>query len=107
VRDREQKIKVGLKYCGGCRSRYDRVALVEDLRGRLAEKIEFVPVDSADAEEILIVCGCPAACARAESARPVRYVASQEDAQQWIDEQTARAGKVSSIILDQEGNRPA
>ena len=54
MRDRQGKIKVGLKYCGGCRAQYDRVGLVTTLRERLADDVEFVAADSEDAEMILI-----------------------------------------------------
>jgi hypothetical protein len=84
VRDRGEKIKVGIKYCGGCRSGYDRVALVDELRDRFAEKMEFVPADSEDAEEILVVCGCPSACAKVESSRPLYTITSPADAKKWI-----------------------
>jgi hypothetical protein len=84
VRDRQRKINVGLKYCGGCRARFDRVALVDALRKRLAETVEFVAADNEDAEEILIVCGCSTACAKVETDRPVWYVACPEDAERWL-----------------------
>jgi len=93
VRDRQGAIRAGLKYCGGCRAQYDRVALVDDLRKRLAGTVEFVAADSEDAEEILIVCGCPTACAKVESTRPARYVKSPQDAEHWIDRETASAGR--------------
>ncbi|HPA74864.1 MAG TPA: hypothetical protein PLB09_09365 [Deltaproteobacteria bacterium] len=88
MRDRQGKIKVGLKYCGGCRAQYDRVGLVTTLRERLADDVEFVAADSEDAEMILIVSGCSSACTRLDAAHdcPTRYVTSPEDAQRWVDE---------------------
>ena len=84
MRDRQGAIRVGLKYCGGCRAQYDRVALVDALRRRLAGAVEFVAADSEDAEEILIVCGCPTACAKVESPRPIWYITNQKEAEDWI-----------------------
>jgi len=84
VRDRGEKIKIGIKYCGGCRAGYDRVALVEELRDRLAEKMEFVPADSGEAEKILLVCGCPTACAKVESSLPQFSITCPADAEKWI-----------------------
>ena len=89
MRDRKGRpgtLKVGLKFCGGCRAGYDRVGLVNSIRERLADHIEFVAADSEDAEEILIVTGCSTACAKVDAATdlPTRYIKSQEDAEQWI-----------------------
>lgn len=84
MRDRGEKIKIGIKYCGGCRSLYDRVALVEELRDRLYEKVEFVSPDSDEVDEILVVCGCPAACVKVESSSPLFFITSPQDAEKWI-----------------------
>lgn len=90
MRDRQGKIRVGLKYCGGCRAGYDRVEMVGTIRGRLADKVEFVSADSEDAEMVLIVSGCSSACTQLENIqdRPVRYVTSPEDAERWVSEIT-------------------
>ena len=84
MRNRGEKITIGIKYCGGCRAGYDRVALVDELRDRLAEKVKFVPAESEDAQEILVVCGCPTACAKVESALPTFSITSPADAEKWI-----------------------
>ena len=88
MRDRQVKIKVGLKYCGGCRAGYDRVAVVDSIRERLTQEVEFVAVDSEDAQMILIVTGCSTACAKLDkvSDLPIRYITSTEDAERWIEE---------------------
>lgn len=52
---------VGLRYCGGCNPRYDRVAAVERLRARLPA-VELRPAAPGQ-EAALVVCGCPARCA--------------------------------------------
>ena len=46
---------VGLRYCGGCNPRYDRVAAV----GRLRAPPPAAPGQPA----VVLVCGCPARCA--------------------------------------------
>jgi hypothetical protein len=86
VRDQQGKIKVGLKYCGGCRAGYDRVAMVDSIRERLAQKVEFVAAESEDAQMILIVTGCSTACAKLDnmSELPIRYITSPEDAERWM-----------------------
>jgi hypothetical protein len=85
---RSGKLKVGLKFCGGCRAGYDRVGLVNSIRERVADKIEFVAADSEDAEEILIVTGCSTACAKMDAPleRPTRYITGPDEAEQWIAE---------------------
>ena len=81
-------MKVGLKYCGGCRAGYDRVGLVGAIRDRLGEEIEFTAADDEDAAMILVIAGCPSACVEIETGtgRPVRYIRSPEDAERWIQE---------------------
>ena len=89
MRDRQGKIKVGLKYCGGCRAGYDRVAMVDSIRERLAQEVEFVAADSEDAQMILIVTGCSSACAKLDDnvrEVPIRYITSPEDAERWMAE---------------------
>ena len=88
MRDQQGKIKVGLKYCGGCRAGYDRVAVVDTIRERLAQEVEFVAADSEDAQMILIVAGCSTACAKLDNVSevPIRYITSPEDAQRWVAE---------------------
>jgi len=56
-------LRIGLKYCGGCKPAYDRVALVDDIKWRLGDRVVFVPADSSDVFLILAVQGCPTACA--------------------------------------------
>lgn len=52
---------VGLRYCGGCNPRYDRVAAVERLKARLPA-VELRP--AAPGQKLaLVVCGCSARCA--------------------------------------------
>ncbi len=88
MRDRDGKIKIGLKYCGGCRAGYDRVDMVDSIRERLAQKVEFVAAHSEDAQMILIVTGCSTACARLDnvSELPIHYITSAEDAERWMAE---------------------
>ena len=52
---------VGLRYCGGCNPRYDRVAAVERLQAQLPE-VELRPAAPGQ-KAVLVVCGCPARCA--------------------------------------------
>lgn len=85
--------KVGLKYCGGCRARYDRVEEVNRIRERLGGAIEFTGADDGEAQEVLVVTGCPSACASPVSGgtRTIRYATSPEDVEQWIREMLDRS----------------
>lgn len=57
------KRQVGVRYCGGCNSRYDRVALVKRL-GSFFPEVEFVnALPGVLYPAALVVCGCPSRCA--------------------------------------------
>ncbi len=54
---------VGIKYCGGCNSGYDRVKFVEQLKAELPE-IDFCSVErNKRVDYMIVVCGCPKTCA--------------------------------------------
>lgn len=92
MRHRQGKIRVGLKYCGGCRAQYDREAVVNHMKEALKNHVEFISPDSREAECILVVSGCKTACADVSmfSDRRVRFITSEEDAAAWIEEEKQR-----------------
>lgn len=59
-------MRIGIKYCGGCNARYDRSRCVEQLK----ERFSFYSFETVSRQQeydiLLLVCGCPAACASAE-----------------------------------------
>ncbi len=63
MKNNREPLKIGLKYCGGCKPDYDRVALVEQIRTRLGGKAQLVRPDTDGISLILAVHGCPTACA--------------------------------------------
>ena len=77
---------VGLKYCGGCKPNYDRVALVEEIRRRLDGQVTWVRADDPAAELILTVHGCLTACADLEpyQAKPIFAVTGPEAAEAFV-----------------------
>jgi hypothetical protein len=81
-------VKIGLKYCGGCRAAYDRVALAASLKERLTSRIEFVGAKNTEAEMFLIVTGCKTACAKVDDhgRHTVCTITGPEDAERWIEE---------------------
>ncbi len=53
---------MGVKYCGGCTARYDRVAFVDGVRAVMPPYVELVRHDEERAQIILLVAGCSTAC---------------------------------------------
>jgi tRNA A37 methylthiotransferase MiaB len=62
--------------------------MVDSIRERLAQEVEFVAAESEEAQMILIVTGCSTACAKLDkvSELPIRYITSPEDAEHWMAE---------------------
>ncbi len=60
------KVQVGVRYCGGCNPRYDRVAVIKRLAALLPE-VEFVTAQSGTAyPAVVVVAGCMTDCARTD-----------------------------------------
>ena len=81
------KLKIDLKYCGGCNPGYDRVAAVAHIKKCLSDVIEFVSAESRDVASILIVAGCKTACVDVSDFKdiPIWLVTSLEDAESFIE----------------------
>lgn len=58
MRKNSDKLKIGVKYCGGCNPQYDRVEMVEKIGNSLQGKAELVSPGSNGVELILAVQGC-------------------------------------------------
>jgi hypothetical protein len=88
-----KKRRIGLKYCGGCNPRHDRVETARLIKERLKDRIEFVSHEDEDIEGILIITGCPAACADRTPfvGRPIWTVTGPEDAERFIEEMSETA----------------
>lgn len=57
---------IGIKYCGGCNSGYDRVRFVEQLKERLPD-IAFCSTEkNKRVDYLIVVCGCSKVCASTE-----------------------------------------
>ena len=59
----EGKIRIAIKYCGGCNLEFDRGEAVAGMLARLADIVEVVPLDDERADMLVAVEGCPTACA--------------------------------------------
>lgn len=55
-------LRLGLKYCGGCSPRYDRVEWVADFEKAMHGCIELCRYDDPEADAVLVVMGCESAC---------------------------------------------
>lgn len=54
---------IGLRYCGGCNPRYDRVRLARRLEESLPQ-LEFEPARPGTGyAAVAVICGCTARCA--------------------------------------------
>ncbi len=82
------RLKIGIKYCGGCNPRYDRVALVKQIEKSLQGEAEFVLPESENVVLILAVQGCSTACAdlSAFQGMEIRTITNREGAERFIEE---------------------
>jgi len=59
-----KKPLIGIKYCGGCNPRYDRVAAVAAAKEKLGARYEFAWAEAGPLyDHVLVVCGCQVKCA--------------------------------------------
>lgn len=64
------KIRVGVKYCGGCNAQIDRAALVREIGKKLPKEFELTTnLDSGDCAAGLFICGCRVGCADRDEIR--------------------------------------
>lgn len=86
------KLRVVLKYCGGCNPEYDRVEIANHLQQSLQDKIKIVPPESENVDLILAVHGCRTACADLKPFQGLKIntITSIEDSYKFI--RTIRGG---------------
>ena len=87
------KLKIRIKYCGGCNPRYDRVALVKQIEERLSGKAALVGAEGNGIALVLAVVGCSIACAdlSAFEVLEIRVITCPEDAELFIRDLEDRA----------------
>jgi hypothetical protein len=85
--NQDRRLRIGVKYCGGCNPMYDRVALVERMERTLEKKAEFVSYAQENLDLVLVVCGCETACVDADAFKPapVRVVSSIPDGDRFVE----------------------
>jgi len=55
--------KIGIKYCGGCNPFYERVEVVQRVQSLLKDRFIFSVDDVQESDIMVLVNGCPRACA--------------------------------------------
>lgn len=80
---------VGVRYCGGCNPRYDRVAAVR----RLREQFPYLDFCAAAPGQplVLVICGCSARCAE---------TADLDGTLVWLTDPGKSSGSVNQYMQD-------
>lgn len=80
-------ITISIRYCGGCNPDYDRTRLASRIQAALERICRFViGEDAFSADRILVIHGCPTACADVDPALSERtvHIRSSRDAAAFI-----------------------
>jgi hypothetical protein len=80
------RLKIRVKYCGGCNPNYDRVALVRRIKERLGKRVAFVEAEDKQVSLVLAVEGCSTACADLSpfQGMEIRVITRPEDAECFL-----------------------
>lgn len=80
------KLRVGLKYCGGCRARYNRLAAAMRIEDGLHGRVRWCDPENKDLDLLVLIQGCEVACVdvSAYGALPVALVTGLESAEEFI-----------------------
>jgi hypothetical protein len=83
-----KRLKVAIKYCGGCNPDYDRVALVNYIEESLHGKVQFVSAEDKNIDLVLAVEGCQTACADLSTFKgtKIRFITKIKDAKDFVQE---------------------
>ncbi|KMO87135.1 hypothetical protein AB840_04445 [Megasphaera cerevisiae DSM 20462] len=90
---------IGIKYCGGCNSQYDRVEAIRHLQKMYPHHTYSYVSDERMAQDIwIVVCGCSRGCAGIEGlvARQHLFFVTQEEDMAAVEIQLSampRSGK--------------
>ena len=67
------KVRVGLKFCGGCDPTFDRGEFYRAVEEAADGKIDWRPLDENGFEAVLVINGCPQACPVVEGRIDLNY----------------------------------
>jgi hypothetical protein len=75
------RIRIGVKYCGGCNPTYERVEMIQRVRSQLENRFHFIRHDQRDLDGLVLMNGCPRACAAQNfnQAEVPRYSVTEEN----------------------------
>jgi len=84
----KEKLKIGLKYCGGCNPNYDRGSMAEKIRRELNDLANFVTIIDDTVDRVLSIQGCDVSCADLRPFKDynVQIINSIDDAEAFIEE---------------------
>ncbi|MCJ7773960.1 MAG: hypothetical protein MUP22_12605 [Desulfobacterales bacterium] len=82
------KLKIGLKYCGGCNPNYDRGAMAEKISRELNDAANFVTIIDGDVDMVVSIQGCDVSCADLKPFKDytVQIINNIDDAEAFIEE---------------------
>jgi hypothetical protein len=89
----DKRLKIRVKYCGGCNPNYDRPALVKLIKERLGNRVALVEAEGDTISLVLAMEGCSTACADLSpfAGLEVRVITSPEDVELFIRHIEGRA----------------
>jgi hypothetical protein len=81
------KKRVGIRYCGGCNPSYERVEMIQKVESLLENRFIFAVDNVQDSDIMMLVSGCPRACADKDSGNlkvPSQSIAGENDLESLI-----------------------
>jgi hypothetical protein len=57
------RTRIGVKYCGGCNSSYERVEMIQQVQSQLKDRFLFLRYDEPDIKVLILMNGCLRSCA--------------------------------------------
>ncbi len=78
------KMQVGVRYCGGCNSRYNRGAMVKRLCGKHPEWESENAKEGREYDLLLVIGGCSSCCAAYDQFDAKKVIKIWEDIEEII-----------------------
>jgi hypothetical protein len=75
------RMRIGVKYCGGCNPTYERVEMIQRVRSKFKNQFHFIQYDQKDLDGLVLMNGCSRACAAQDlnRAEVPRYSVTEEN----------------------------
>ena len=95
---RKQPLNCGVKFCGGCNPRYDRVEALYQLKEIFKDKIDFdYAKEGNDYDVVLVIGGCTNCCASHK-----QYTASKGTLKMWQESDITRISESIEKLINNE-----